>query len=317
MSDFTSSFWSYYIAAIALLGIFACLLLLWKTSKTTHPGESDGTHVAHVWDEDLKEDNNPLPLWWVYLFILTVLFALGYLYLYPGLGDSKGTLNWSSAGALNADTEANKAKIAPLYAKFDSMSIADMAKDADAMSMASNLFLNNCAQCHAYDAKGSKGFPNLTDKDWLHGGTPEKIQETITLGRIGQMPPMAAAVGSPVDVENVSNYVLSLSGSPHDAQKAALGQAKFMVCAACHGVDGKGNTDIGSANLTDHIWLHGYGEKAIEAMINNGKINQMPAQKDRLSTSQIRVLTAYVWRFSNSEGTQTSANAPPSPPNNN
>jgi cytochrome c oxidase cbb3-type subunit 3 len=271
-------------------------LLLWNSSKKTKSTEHG---EDHVWDENLREDNNPLPLWWVYLFVITSLFGLGYLMLYPGLGDAKGSLNWSSSQELQADIQANQAKIAPLYAKFDALSFEEVAKNPDAMAIASNLFLNNCAQCHAYDAKGSKGFPNLTDKDWLHGGTPEKIQETITLGRLGQMPPMAAALGTPEDVQNVAQYVLSLSGSPHDADKAAKGQAKFMVCAACHGVDGKGNTDIGSANLTDNIWLHGFGDKAIEEIITHGKVNQMPAQKDRLSASQIRILSAYVWRFSN------------------
>jgi cytochrome c oxidase cbb3-type subunit 3 len=197
----------------------------------------------------------------------------------------------------------NQDSIAPLYAKFDRQSIPDMAKDPQAMSIGNNLFLNNCAQCHASDAKGSKGFPNLTDEDWLHGGSPEKIQETITLGRVGQMPPMAQAIGSPSDIENVANYVLSLSVSPHDADKAHKGQAKFAVCAACHGADAKGIQAIGSPNLTDPIWLHGYGQAAIESMIVNGKVNQMPAQKGRLTESQIRVLSAYIWSLSNKNPT--------------
>jgi cytochrome c oxidase cbb3-type subunit 3 len=162
--------------------------------------------------------------------------------------------------------------------------------------------MNNCAQCHGSDARGNKGIPNLTDGDWLHGGTPDKIKETLTLGRIGQMPPMAAAVGTPDDVKNVANYVLSLSGSPNDSVRAALGKAKFGVCAACHGPDGKGNQALGSANLTDNIWLHGYGEDAIVAMINNGKVNQMPAQAEKLTTPQIHVLASYVWGLSNKPG---------------
>jgi cytochrome c oxidase cbb3-type subunit 3 len=167
------------------------------------------------------------------------------------------------------------------------------------MAVGERLFMNNCAQCHGSDARGSKGFPNLTDKDWLHGGTTDKIKETLTKGRIGQMPPMGAAVGTPDDVRNVSHYVLSLSGSPHDSVRAALGKSKFGACAACHGPDGAGMQAMGSANLTDKIWLHGWGEEAITAMINKGKVNQMPAQEGRLTESQIHVLTAYVWGFSN------------------
>jgi cytochrome c oxidase cbb3-type subunit 3 len=210
-------------------------------------------------------------------------------------------LNWSSSHELTQDQETHRESIAPLYAKFDALSIQEISKDPQAMAMGNNLYLNNCAQCHASDAKGSKGFPNLTDNDWLHGGSPEKIQETITLGRMGQMPPMAAALGSTNDVENVAQYVLSLSGSPHDAAKAQKGQEKFVVCAACHGPDGKGMQALGSANLTDKIWLHGFGLVAIENMITNGKVNQMPAQKDRLSESQIRVLSAYIWGLSNNK----------------
>jgi len=300
MSDFTSSYWSYYITTLVILGLIACMFLLWKMSKSNgqpiDPGEN-----GHVWDEDLREQNNPLPLWWVGLFVLTTVFAGVYLFLFPGLGSYKGNLNWSSTQELAQDAQANRESIAPLYAKFDALSIQEISKDPKAMAIGNNLYLNNCAQCHASDAKGSKGFPNLTDEDWLHGGTPEKIQETITLGRIGQMPPMAQALGSSSDVENVANYVLSLSASPHDAAKAQKGQEKFAVCAACHGADGKGMQAIGSANLSDKLWLHGFGQAAIENMIVNGKVNQMPAQKGRLSESQIRVLSAYIWGLSNNK----------------
>jgi cytochrome c oxidase cbb3-type subunit III len=159
--------------------------------------------------------------------------------------------------------------------------------------------MNNCAQCHGSDARGSKGFPNLTDGDWLYGGSPEKIKETIEKGRQGNMPPMAAAVGTPEDVKNVSHYVLSLSSSPNDSLRASLGKSKFGVCAACHGMDGTGNQVLGAPNLTDKVWLHGWGEQAITAMVNGGKVNQMPAQEGRLTASQIHVLTAYVWGLSN------------------
>ena len=158
--------------------------------------------------------------------------------------------------------------------------------------------MNNCSQCHGSDARGSKGFPNLADGDWLHGGSPEKIKETITKGRTGMMPPMAAAVGSAEDVRNVAHYVLSLSNSPHDSVRAQLGKSKFAACAACHGFDGKGNPALGAPNLSDDIWLHGWGEQAIVSMINNGKTNQMPAQEDKLTPAQIHVLSGYVWGLS-------------------
>jgi cytochrome c oxidase cbb3-type subunit 3 len=298
MSDFTSSFWSVYVTGIALVGIFACLVLLWFSGKAKAMTANDNT-TGHVWDGDLREMNNPLPRWWVWLFIITVVFGLGYLAMYPGLGSYGGQFGWSQVGQYEAEVAKGNKEVEPLYARFNSMKPEDVAGDPQAMAIGERLFMNNCSQCHGSDARGSKGFPNLTDKDWLYGGTPDKIIETITKGRIGNMPTMAAAIGSPEDVRNLAQYVLSLSNSPHDSLKAALGKPKFAACAACHGTDGKGNQAIGSANLTDDIWLHGWGENAIVAMINNGKINQMPAQASKLTESQIHVLASYVWSLSN------------------
>ena len=301
MSDFTSNFWSVYVAGISLVGILACLVLLWFSGKAKAMTANDNT-TGHVWDGDLREMNNPLPRWWVWLFIITVVFALVYLVLYPGLGKFGGTFGWSQAGQYDAEVAKGNKEVEPLYAKFNDMKPEDVAGDAQAMAIGERLFMNHCSQCHGSDAHGSKGFPNLTDHDWLYGDTPDKIVETITKGRMGNMPPMAAAVGSADDVRNVANYVLSLSGSPHDSVKASLGKSKFGACAACHGVDGKGNQALGAPNLTDDIWLHGWGENAIVAMINNGKVNQMPAQENRLTESQIHVLSSYVWGLSNKPG---------------
>ena len=298
MSDFTNNFWSVFVTVVTLVSIVSCLLLLWFTGKARAMTASDNT-TGHVWDGDLREMNNPLPRWWAWLFVLTVIFALIYLVLYPGLGNYAGTLGWTSTGQHQAELDKGNAEVAPLYAKFTAMAPEAVAADPQAMAIGERLFLNNCAQCHGSDARGSKGIPNLTDRDWLHGGAPATIKETLTKGRLGNMPPMAAALGGADDVKNVAQYVLSLSGSPHDALKAALGKPKFAVCAACHGADGKGNPALGAPNLTDDIWLHGYGEAAVLAMIKNGKANQMPAQGEKLTEAQIQVLASYVWGFSN------------------
>jgi cytochrome c oxidase cbb3-type subunit III len=302
MSDFTSGFWSLYVAGLTLAGIIGCLLLLWATSRKKVQASADNT-TGHVWDGDLREMNNPLPMWWVGLFIITIVFALLYLVAYPGLGSYEGQLKWSTAGEYQKEVDTARKELEPLYAQFSAKPVEELARDPNAMGIGERLFMNNCSQCHGSDARGSKGFPNLTDNDWLHGGTPEKITETITKGRIGQMPPMAAAVGTADDVKNVANYVLSLSNSPHDSVRAQLGKSKFTACAACHGVDGKGNQMIGAPNLTDDIWLHGYGEQAVMNMVNNGKINQMPAWEDRLSPAQIHVLASYVWGLSHKTAT--------------
>ncbi|MET3378070.1 cytochrome-c oxidase, cbb3-type subunit III [Variovorax paradoxus] len=302
MSDFISHFWSNYVAAVSLLSILGCVLLLWFTARKRVAPSADNT-TGHVWDEDLREANNPLPMWWIGLFVLTIVFGLGYLAIFPGLGSFRGQSDWSSRGEYEAEVAKATQELAPVYAKYAAMPVEEVARDPQAKAIGERLFMNNCAQCHGSDARGSKGFPNLTDKDWLHGGTPEKIVESITKGRVGVMPPMAAAVGTTDDVKNVANYVLSLAGEPHDSLRAGLGKSKFTVCAACHGIGGVGNQAIGAPNLSDRIWLHGYGEAAIVQMINAGKHNEMPAQEGRLTEAQIRMLASYVWGFSNNTNT--------------
>ena len=303
MSDFTSSFWPFFISAIVIGGIIFCMAVLFITSKSHDPAHT-GESTGHVYDEDIVEMNNPMPRWWMWMFIVTCLFGATYLFLYPGLGTYTGKLGWTQIKQYEQEVKESNERLAPIYAKYTGMAIEDVAKDEKAMAIGERLFMNTCAQCHGSDAHGSRGFPNLTDKDWLGAGTPEYIAETITNGRQGMMPPMAAAVGNADDVKNVANYVLSLSGSQHDAARAALGKDKFTACAACHGAEGKGNPAIGAPNLTDDIWLHGAGEAAIIERINNGKTNQMPAQGSRLTPEQIHVLASYVWRFSNIESTK-------------
>jgi len=298
MSDFVSGFWNIYVSGIVILSIVACLVLLVFSGKA-HAMTADDNTTGHVWDGDLREMNNPLPRWWSYLFVITVIFAFGYLALYPGLGTFPGLLGWTSRGLHASEIKQGEEQTAPVYARFANMTPEDISEDPVAMAIGERLYSNNCAQCHASDAQGNKGFPNLTDKDWLGAGTTDYITTTIINGRVGNMPPMAAAVGSPEDVKNVAQYVLSLSGSPHDAAKAALGKEKFVVCAACHGENGKGMVALGSANLTDNIWLHGFGEKAIIEIVNNGKQNVMPPQGKLLTEAQVKVLTAYIWGLSN------------------
>jgi cytochrome c oxidase cbb3-type subunit 3 len=298
MSDFTNGFWSLYVAGITLAGIVACLLLLWITARKKVAARADNT-TGHVWDEDLTEMNNPMPRWWMWLFVLTIVFSLGYLVFYPGLGTYRGEFGWTSKSAYETEVDRANKELAPLYAQFTSRRPEEVAGDPAAMAIGERLFLNNCSQCHGSDARGSKGFPNLADPDWLHGGSPEKVAESIRNGRQGVMPPMAAAVGSADDVKNVANYVMALSNNPHDSLRAQLGKSKFTACAACHGMDGKGNAALGAPNLTDDIWLHGYGEQAIVSIINAGKTNAMPGQAGKLTDAQIHVLASYVWGLSN------------------
>lgn len=298
MSDFNSDFWAIFVTAVTVISIIACILLLLIASKTKSTGSSDNT-TGHVWDEDIKELNNPLPKWWVGLFVLTVVFALAYLALYPGLGSYAGTLGWSQASQYSKETETATAKMKPLYARFTAMTPEQLVLDRSAMSIAERLFMNNCSQCHGSDGRGSLGFPNLADADWLYGSSFETVTESIHKGRTGNMPAMAEAIGGGENVRNVSHYVLSLSNSAHNPVWAALGKSKFNTCAACHGPSGQGNPALGAPNLTDNIWLHGWGENAISEIIVKGKSNLMPAQGGRLTAEQIRLLSAYVLDLSN------------------
>ncbi len=292
MSDFVHSGWALFVAVSTVVSLLACLALLIIASRRRVMANDNTT--GHVWDVDLQELNNPLPRWWMWLFVMTVVFAAVYLAFYPGLGTNKGTLNWTSLNQYEAEQEKARLAMAPVYAKYTTMNAADLARDAQAMGIGQRLFLNNCAQCHGSDGRGSKGFPNLADNDWLGGNDLDYVKKVVVEGRIGNMPPMAAAVGTGDDVRNVANYVLSLSGSAHNDVAAQLGKPKFAVCAACHGANGKGNMALGAPNLTDKIWLHGWGEKAIVEMVNAGKANVMPPQGKLLTPEQIHVLGAYV-----------------------
>ena len=302
MSDFFSDGWSMFVAGTTIAGLVFCIILLLIAAR--HRVMASDNSTGHVWDEDLREMNNPLPRWWAILFVLTVVFAGIYLAAYPGLGSMKGSLGWSSAGQYQKEQDDAHKAMSALYAKFTGKPVEQLAQNSEAMAIGERLFANNCASCHGSDAKGSKGFPNLTDSDWLYGGSHEVIVQTITNGRNGVMPPMAAAVGTAEDVRNLANYVLSLSDSPHDSVRAGLGKTKFSACAACHGVGGVGNQALGAPNLSDKVWLHGYGQEAIISIINTGKTNQMPAQQGRLTDAQIHVLTSYVWGLSSKPATR-------------
>jgi cytochrome c oxidase cbb3-type subunit 3 len=292
VSDFVHSGWGLFVAAATVLSLVFCLALLIIASRRKVMAKDNTT--GHVWDEDLKEMNNPLPRWWMWLFVITVVFAAVYLAFYPGLGTNAGSLKWTSVGQYEAEQEKARAAMQPVYAKYVSMTAEQLAQDPAAMGIGQRLFLNNCAQCHGSDGRGSTGFPNLADTDWLGAGTHDYVKTVITEGRVGNMPPMAAAVGSGEDVKNVANYVLSLSGGAHNSVAAQLGKEKFAACAACHGADGKGMAAVGAPNLTDKIWLHGWGEQAIVNIVTQGKTNAMPAQGRLLTPEQVHVLGAYV-----------------------
>lgn len=299
MSQFTNSFWDFYIGLITVVSIIACAVLLKAQSVRKYaPGESVET-TGHVWDENLGEYHHPLPRWWVWMFYITIWFSLGYLVLYPGLGSWGGTLGWTQVKQLEEENVEAAKLFDPIYDKYAKLDLKEVAASAEARAIGQRLFLNNCAQCHASDAGGSKGFPNLTDNDWLNGGEPETIKKSIAEGVDHLMPPFGPVLGE-AGVKNVAHYVMSLSGLTHDSLRAAGGKEKFaQLCAACHGPEGKGNPQLGAPNLTDKVWLYGSSEPTIIETITKGRTSHMPAHKDLLGEAKVHLLAAYVWSLSN------------------
>lgn len=290
-----SASWSWYIIIFTVLFTLGIAWLLLanarKTTKETVATESTG----HVWDGDITELNNPLPRWWFVMFILTIVFTVAYLAFYPGLGNFAGKLGWTSAGEMQAELDDTHAKLEALYAQFRDRPLDELARDPAATKVGRNVFANNCAACHGTDARGAKGFPNLVDDDWLYGGDADTVLTSVLNGRHGLMPPLGATLpGSGVD--EVANYVLSLSGLAHDKGLAIAGKPKFeAICSACHGMEGKGMHALGAPNLTDDIWLYGNPDVAsIRAGIVNGRSGVMPAWEAILGKDQSRLAVAWL-----------------------
>jgi cytochrome c oxidase cbb3-type subunit 3 len=294
-----SSGWSIFVVVLTIANILACVWLLRWTTKPKHAGEKigGGSDTGHTWDGDLREYNNPLPKWWLWLFYITIVFALIYLAVFPGLGNFAGLKGWSQASQYEQERAAVEARAAQLLAPFATMTVPELASNAQAMATANNLFQNNCAQCHGSDGGGARGFPNLTDGDWQWGGDPDTIVQTIAAGRMGVMPPWGEVLGEE-GVEQVIAYVQQLSGQQADAARATAGATHFQtVCSACHGMDGKGNPLLGAPNLTDGTWLYGSDAASIREAVLKGRNNQMPAFEERLGEQRVRLLAAYVLRM--------------------
>lgn len=300
MSDFFNSGWSYYIAAVALLGVIFCVWLLY-TQRAWLKKDVEDVDTGHVWDGNITELNTSVPRWWTIMYLGLCAIGLIYWILYPGLGSFSGVLNYSSAGQVKADQEALQKRIEPVYERYRAMSFAEIAADDDGRLIGQRLFLNNCAQCHGSDARGAGSFPNLADNHWLHGGDPEQIMHSITEGRHGMMPPWRDVV-TPREASDIAQYVRSLSGLAADQLQVVRGKRGFdATCVACHGADGTGNTMLGAPDLTANVWMYGSSEASIVETILNGRENIMPAQKGILTEDQIRMLTAWVWGLSSSE----------------
>jgi cytochrome c oxidase cbb3-type subunit 3 len=296
-----SSFWSLWIIVLTIVTLIGIVWILFANRKSKNTGPDATT--GHEYD-GIEEYDNPLPAWWFYMFVVTIIFSIGYLIAYPGMGNFKGVLNWTQVNQWQAEIDKAEKKYGAIFAEYSAMPVEEVAQNPKALKMARRMFANNCSQCHGSDARGSYGFPNLTDEEWLYGGDPAQIRASITQGRTGAMLAWGPILGEQ-GVLDVSNYVLSLSGREVDETSAAAGQEKFtMMCVSCHGVEGKGNVLFGAPDLTNNIWLYGGSPGLIQRTINGGRNGVMPAHKDVLSEEKIHLLTAFVYSLSNKDSVQ-------------
>ncbi len=291
-----SSFWSLWIIVLTVISIIGITWILFANRKTDGVSGPDAT-TGHVYD-GIEEYDNPLPAWWFYMFVISIIFAIGYLIAYPGMGNFKGVLNWTQINQWQGELDTAEKKYGAIFAEYRNMPVEQVAADPKALKMGQRMFSNNCAQCHGSDARGSYGFPNLSDGEWLYGGSPEQIKASITQGRSGLMPAWEAALGDE-GIVNVSNYVMSLSGRDVDTDAAAKGQSQFQTfCSSCHGAEGKGNIAFGAPDLTNNAWLYGGSQGLIQRSIRSGRNGKMPAHSELLSADKIHLLTAYVYSLS-------------------
>lgn len=292
-----SAFWNGFVIILTIGSVLGCWwLLMWTKGVSGRDDDQVGT-TGHVWDHDLEELNNPLPRWWLMLFHITIIFSLVYMVLYPGLGNVQGVLGWTQLSQYDKEMAVADAAQQDVYAAFTDMTPEQLMASDEAMGIGRRLFANNCAMCHGSDGRGAVGFPNLTDNEWQWGAGYDNILVALKQGRQANMPPLGAALGED-GLEQVVAYVQSLSGQSVDAELAAAGEARFAVCIACHGVDGKGNPLLGAPDLTNDIWLYGGDADTITETITLGRNGAMPSHADILDQEQRRMVAAYVLSLS-------------------
>lgn len=292
-----SEFWNWWVIIITVINVLGCWGLLFWTRKMK-TSESEDETTGHVYD-GIEEYNNPLPRWWLNMFNICLVFSVGYLILYPGLGNYAGVLGWTQQGQHAEEVAAAKKVYSPLFAKYAKIPLEDLSKVKQATEMGKRIFVNTCFGCHGSDARGNPGYPDLTDNDWLYGGTPANIKQSINMGRNGIMPAFGAALKAD-QIDGLVQYVGKLAGNSVDEAKAAIGKTLYdQQCFVCHGADAKGNIAMGAPNLTDDVWLYGGSATVIAETIKNGRKGEMPAHQTLLGEERTHLVAAYVYSLSN------------------
>ncbi len=290
-----TSFWSMWIIVLTTVTIVGITWILFANRKREQPSADKTT--GHEYD-GIQEFDNPMPAWWFYMFVLTIVWGIGYLILYPGMGNFPGILGWTQVGQHDRQVAAADEKFRTMRDRYMALPVEEIASDPAVRKMGMRMFANNCAQCHGADAKGSYGFPNLADGDWIFGGTPDTIKASITNGRQAAMPGWGSIIGDK-GVTDVTAYVLSINGREVSENQMAAGEKVFQTyCVACHGADATGNPAMGAPNLKNGIWLYGGTPEQISHSIRAGRNGMMPAHSNTLSEDKIHILTAYVYGLS-------------------
>lgn len=299
MADFTSGIWSWYIGIVTIISIVVLIVFAFKLAGRKRKADEQAESVGHIWDEDLYELNNPLPRWWLYLYMGTMFWGIIYLVLYPGLGSFSGTKNWSQESQYEAEVALAEETYGPIYEQYLNQDLNNLVNNEDALQIGARLFSTYCTTCHGSDARGARGYPDLTDTEWLHGGDPSSIKTSIMEGRIGAMPAWLEILGTE-GVFNVTEYMRTLAGHEANTTVALRGREIYAAnCVICHGEDGKGNQALGAPDMTNDIWLYGGSQSRILESISYGRNGNMPPHKEFLGEAKAHLLAAYVYSLSN------------------
>ncbi len=280
--------------------------------KPEHDEVTGHQTTGHVWDDDLRELNKPLPKWWLYVFYATIIWSVGYWVLYPSWplvsSYTQGLLGYSQRETVRSEIQEARAAQSKFTEQIETAELGEIRSDPDllrfAMAGGEAAYGDNCAPCHGRGAEGGVGYPNLNDNAWIWGGTLADIQQTIQYGirsdhpqtRISQMPRFGLdGILDDEQIDDAAEYVRSLGGLEHDDDAAARGAEIYtQQCGFCHGENGEGMQQLGAPNLTDAVWLYGSAKDDIVTSIRTGRGGMMPAFAERLDDVTIKQLAVYV-----------------------